>query len=72
MGVTLDGSLEAWDAAVNKSIDALGTDADKNYGVLLSKFGEGLSGGADAFAASADGAIHTMAKSQIKILDALI
>jgi len=72
MGVTLDGSAETIDNAVNRAIDALGSDTTGSYGVMLSKFGDGLTAGVDSYADSADSAIRTMAKSQVKILDALI
>ena len=72
LGFTLDGSIDAVDAIIRHGIDKLGTDADMDFGVMFSDWGEGLEMGSQEFANGANNAIHAMALSQIKILDSLI
>jgi len=63
MGLKLDGSFEAINSAMDNMINALGSDENGSYGVILSKLGDGLKLGVDGYASSADEAIRTMANS---------
>jgi hypothetical protein len=59
----LDGTAESLSKFTTAMAQALGSDKDGNFGVLLSKMGTDLTDGSKDYATSADSALHTMAKA---------
>ena len=72
-GYSLDGKIDNLDNLITHAANSLGSSLDgSQFGVKLSKFGDDLTSGMSDYANSADTALHTMAKAQIKVLDGLI
>ena len=71
-GHTLDGSLEAAAALIQKGADSLVVTDTGEIKVALSKISVDFESGADAFSGNVTEGIQALAKSQSKMLDGLI
>lgn len=72
MGETLDGSLTSASKLVQKGMNAIANIDDVGPAISLERFGNEFKGGAADMQKGIDDGVKTMAKSQIKMLDAMI